>query len=117
MERCRYISIASTQAWLPNYVVQTFSFLLVLWYKFLCLLILLNFLYLYEIRCNSYLFLVLKRCPCVGVSLCSLHVTSSFGARAESEVGTCCIFPQKVLAATTVMGCRARDAGARVRDT
>ena len=52
-----------------------------------------------------------------GASLCSLHVTSSFGARAESEVGTCCIFPQKVLAATTVMGCRARDAGARVRDT
>ena len=51
----------------------------------------------------------------MGVSLCSLRVTSSFGARAESEVGTCHIFPQKVLAATTVVGCRARDAGARVR--
>ena len=48
--------------------------------------------------------LVLKGCPCVGASLDSLHVPSGFGGRAGSDMSTSHIFPQGVLAASTLVG-------------
>ena len=58
-------------------------------------------------------FPVLKVCPCVGMSLCSLHVPSGFGGRTGSEMSMGCVFTWGVLAATTLMGGRAGDGGAR----
>lgn len=51
----------------------------------------------------------------MGVSLCSLLVSSGFVGRAESEVSTGYIFPQGVLAVTTLVAGRARDGGDRAR--
>ena len=54
---------------------------------------------------------VLKGCPYVGVSLCSLHMPSGFGGRAGYDVNTSEVFPQGVLAAITLVGGRAEDGG------
>lgn len=58
---------------------------------------------------------VLKACPCVGASLCSLCVPSAFGRRAGSEVSMGCFFLQGVLALTALVGSRARVGGTRTR--
>lgn len=58
---------------------------------------------------------VLKGCPCVGVSLCSLHVPSGFGRRAGFDVNKSRIFPQSVLVAIVLVGSGAGDGGAEVR--
>ena len=47
---------------------------------------------------------VLKACPCVGVSPCSLHVPSGFGGRAGPEVSTNHVFTWGALAAATLAG-------------
>lgn len=47
---------------------------------------------------------VLKVCPYVGVSLCSLYVPSGFGGRAEFYMNTSCVFPQGVLEGITLVG-------------
>ena len=56
---------------------------------------------------------VFKVCPYVGVSLYSLHVPNVFTGRAEFDVNTSQVFPQAVLAAITVVGCKAGAGGAR----
>ena len=58
---------------------------------------------------------VLKVCPCVGTSLFSLHVYSSFAGRAGSEVSIVCVFPWGELAASVLVGGRAGVGGARGR--
>ena len=56
---------------------------------------------------------VLKVCPCVGTSLCSLCVSFGFGGRDESEVNTGCFFHWSVLAARALVGGRPGVRGAR----
>ena len=58
---------------------------------------------------------VLKVCPCVGVSLCSLLVPSNFVDGAGPEVSTGCIFSWGVLAVTTLVGGRAGVRGFRTK--
>ena len=48
--------------------------------------------------------MVAKGCFYVGASLCRLHVSSVFGARAVFDVDANHVFPQCVLAATTLVG-------------
>lgn len=60
--------------------------------------------------------LVLKGCPCVGTSLCSLHVPSVSGERARSEVIMGHIFSW-CLAAVVLVGDGGGDGGARDRAT
>lgn len=56
---------------------------------------------------------VLKWCPCVDVSLFSLHISSGSCGRAGSEVSTGHIFLWGVLEGTMLMGGKARDGSAR----
>ena len=51
----------------------------------------------------------------MGVSLCSLHVPSGFGGKAESEVSMGHIFSWGVQAAITLVRGRAGDGVARAR--
>ena len=90
-----------------------FLCLFFVWYRFLCLLILLNFLRLYEIRCSNSLFLVLNGCPIERVPLGSPGVLSDFGGIAQSDISICHISPQNLVDATMV-GCRAGDGRARI---
>ena len=46
----------------------------------------------------------MKGCFYVGVSLCSLHESNSFGARAVFSMDACHIFPQCVLAVIPLIG-------------
>ena len=56
----------------------------------------------------------MKPCPCVEVSLCSVHVPGGFGGRAGPEVSGDCV-SQGVLAATAVVGGRAEVRGDTAR--
>lgn len=58
--------------------------------------------------------LVLRWCPCVGVSLCSLSVHSGFGRKAGSEINMGHIFPQCVLPVITLVRDEAGNGGTRI---
>ena len=60
---------------------------------------------------NQLPILVLKVCPCVGESLCSLCLPNGFGRGAESNLSTSHIFSLSVLAATLLVGGKAEDGG------
>ena len=59
--------------------------------------------------------MVLKGCPCVGISLYSLHVPNGFGDRAEFGVNTIHVFPQGTVTAITLVDGGAGDGGSRAR--
>ena len=59
--------------------------------------------------------LALRMCPCMGMSLCNLHVPSGFGGRAGSQLSMGRIILLGVLASITLEKGRAGNGRAKAR--
>ena len=87
------------QLWLSEFFSCSF-----VWNKFLCFFILLKHLCLYKIKWKLPILVFSDWCPCMRLSVHSLHEPTGFDAWFGSEVNTSHVFPQDVLATITLVG-------------